>query len=94
VSDQVTCALCQQLIESRQIVVFQADGQLAHVTCLASSQAPLRQLIPERIPDPICAACSKPIQPAHSIIKSGNDRLHVGCFLEVNGRPRDRASAR
>jgi hypothetical protein len=81
-SDEVRCALCQQPVEARQTVVFQADRQLAHVTCLASTEALLTRLVPKPTPDPICAACSKPIAPVHSIIKCGIDLLHVVCFLE------------
>jgi hypothetical protein len=80
------CALCQEPIEARQTVVFQADGQLAHVTCLASSRKPLARLVPEPPLDPICAACSKRIGPAQSIIKSEADLLHVDCFLEQRGQ--------
>jgi hypothetical protein len=81
-SEDVHCVLCQHHIEARQTVVFQPDGQLVHVTCLASTEAPLTRLVPKPIPDPICAACSEPIAPIHSIIKCGTDLLHVGCFLE------------
>jgi hypothetical protein len=73
-SDEVRCALCQQPIEARQTVVFQADGQLAHVTCLASTEAPLTRLVPKPTPDPISAACSKPIGPAQSIRTAEPDR--------------------
>jgi hypothetical protein len=76
------CALCQEPIEARQTVVFQTDGQLAHVTCLASTRKPLARLVPEPPPDPICAACATPIGPVQSIIKHGADVLHVDCFLE------------
>jgi hypothetical protein len=85
-SDEVRCALCQQPVEARQTVVFQADGQLAHVTCLASSPKPLARLVPEPPPDPICAACSKPIGPSQSGIKSEADLLHVNCFPEQRGQ--------
>jgi hypothetical protein len=81
-SDEVRCALCEQPVEARQTVVFQADGSLVHVTCLASTPNPLARLVPEPLPDPICAACSKPIGPVQSVIKSEADLLHVDCFLE------------
>jgi len=84
--DDLRCALCQQPIQARQTVVFQADGSLAHVTCLAASPKPLAHLVPEPPPDPICAACSKPIGPGQSIIKSGADLLHVDCFLDQRGK--------
>jgi hypothetical protein len=82
VSDDARCALCGRPVEARQTVVFQTDGQLAHVTCLASTRKPLARLVPEPPPDPICAACSKPIGPSQSVIKSEADLLHVDCFLE------------
>jgi hypothetical protein len=84
--DEVRCTVCHQLIEPRQTVVFQAYGQLAHVTCLASTPKPLARLVPGPTPDPICEACSKPIRPVESIITSGADRLHVDCFLEQRGQ--------
>jgi hypothetical protein len=81
-SDDVRCALCHHPIEAQQTVVFQVDGQVAHVTCLAADPKPLARLVPEPAPDPICPACSKPIRPVQSLVKSGTDRLHVDCFLE------------
>jgi hypothetical protein len=74
--------ICQEPIEARQTVVFQADGQLTHVTCLASTRKPLTRLVPERVPDPICATCSKPISSSQSILKGEAGLLHVDCFLD------------
>jgi hypothetical protein len=76
------CALCDKPIAAKQTVVFQADGQLAHVTCLASTRKPPGRLVPEPPPDPICAACSKPIGSVQNVIKRGADLLNVDCFLE------------
>ena len=81
-SDQVRCTICLKPVEARQTVVFQADGQLAHVTCLASTRKPLTRLMPDRAPDPACAACSKPISLSQSIIKGEAGFLHVDCFLD------------
>src|SRR5262249_14269320 len=80
--DEVSCALCQRPIQTRERAIFRADGHVAHVACLASTRKPLARLVSEPTPDPICPACTKPIGPTDSVVKDGADLLHIVCFIQ------------
>jgi hypothetical protein len=79
--DELSCTICQRLIEPGQGFVSRVDGRLEHARCPEAARKFVAGAALRPTPKPFCSICAKPIRCAQRIRIDGAN-LHVQCFVE------------